>query len=146
MAERGVADVTMNVKPPSIVMTVRWGGSGPGLGAQGERLPSRGGLNPQRSPPCLTVPLLCSVPRGRFQVERLHQVQRRLAQPQVVQRRPQVDDVTLLTTRSGRDARSSASRRDRPSRTRRGRASARPARQPRQDTSGAGAPSTELRR
>src|SRR4051794_30506561 len=43
--------------------------------------------------PCLTVPLLCS--GRRLQAERAHQVQRRGAQFQAVQRRPQVDDVAL---------------------------------------------------
>ena len=35
----------------------------------------------------------------RFQVERLHQVQRRLAQAQVMQLGPQVDDIAVLAAR-----------------------------------------------
>src|ERR1022692_3127740 len=48
-----------------------------------------------RSEPFLTVPLLRSARRGRLQLEGLHQVDGRLAQRQVVQRRPEIDDVAL---------------------------------------------------
>src|SRR5215471_3854363 len=51
-----------------------------------------------RPQPCLTVPLLCSAGGGRFQVERLHQIQRRLAQAQVMQLGPEVNDIALLGT------------------------------------------------
>jgi hypothetical protein len=44
----------------------------------------------------LTVPLLCSAAGSRFQPERSHQVQGRVAQGQTVDRGPQVDDITLL--------------------------------------------------
>src|SRR5262249_17830210 len=44
----------------------------------------------------LTVPLLCSAVWGRFQPERLHQIQRRLPQRPAVNRRPQVDHIPLL--------------------------------------------------
>src|SRR5262249_21347062 len=44
----------------------------------------------------LTVPLLCWRHRGRFESEGSHQVERRSAQVQVVQRCPQVDHVSLL--------------------------------------------------
>src|SRR5262249_20871013 len=44
----------------------------------------------------LTVPLLCSPGCRRLEVEGLHQVERGLAQVQVVQGGPQVDDVALL--------------------------------------------------
>src|SRR5439155_9101174 len=44
----------------------------------------------------LTVPLLCSAGGGGLQAEGLHQVKGGRAQLQVVQRRPQVDDVPLL--------------------------------------------------
>src|SRR5258708_6887660 len=44
----------------------------------------------------LTVPLLCSPGRRRFQSERVDQVHGGRAQGQLVQRCPQVDDVPLL--------------------------------------------------
>lgn len=46
----------------------------------------------------LTVPLLCWLARRGFEVERAHQVERRLTQVQVMQRGPQVDHVSLLLT------------------------------------------------
>src|SRR5688572_25800130 len=47
--------------------------------------------------PCpLTVPLLCCPARRRLQVKRPDQIQRRLAQAQLLHRRPQVDHASLL--------------------------------------------------
>src|SRR5262245_29509625 len=51
-----------------------------------------------RQPCPLTFPLLCSVAGGWLEVEGAHQVQRGITQLEVVQRRPQVDDVPLLAT------------------------------------------------
>src|SRR5947209_6486633 len=44
----------------------------------------------------LTVPLLCSAGRSGFEAEGLHQIEGGRAQAQVVQLRPQIDDVPLL--------------------------------------------------
>src|SRR5262245_23899577 len=50
-------------------------------------------------PPCpLTVPLLCPYCWSRLQIERPHQIQRRLAQAHLTHRRPQVDHVAPLAT------------------------------------------------
>src|SRR5262245_9684594 len=51
--------------------------------------------------PFLTVPLLCCRARDRFEVERLHQVERRVAQGQLMDTRPQVDDVALVAAPRG---------------------------------------------
>src|SRR5262245_7073780 len=62
--------------------------------------PSEEGVSPKMmaiNRALLTVPLLCWPRRRRLQVEGADQVQRRSAQVQVVQGRPQVDHVTLLT-------------------------------------------------
>src|SRR5271165_6648532 len=46
----------------------------------------------------LTVPLLCSGCGGGFEAKGADQVERRVAQVHLVQRGPQVDDITLLAT------------------------------------------------
>src|SRR5262245_13174664 len=55
-------------------------------------------LTTRRSTVPLTVPLLCPSRGHRFQLERLHQLLRRLPQRQPSHRRPQVDHVSLLAT------------------------------------------------
>src|SRR4051812_14767683 len=49
-----------------------------------------------RQPCLLTVPLLCSFAWRRLQVERPHQIERRLARTHLTQGRPQVDHISLL--------------------------------------------------
>ena len=82
---------------PVSVMTGVENGWSSVAGAHGGRPRPVGRLRLIRRQPFLTVPLLCSVAWSGFQSKRMHQVERRLAQGQSLDARPQVDDVALLT-------------------------------------------------